>query len=97
MPLSRNFHITNTSFNAIRENKTLAKISESTVICILCISAEDLPNNDDDQGFKDLIKFWKKHGIPIAKDLLNDMDEETGIIITMTCTGNIAKGKYIII
>ena len=51
---------------------------------ILCISAEDLPNNDDDQGFKDLIKFWKKHGIPIAKDLLNDMDEETGIIKTIT-------------
>ena len=27
------FHITNISFNAIRENKILAKISESTVVC----------------------------------------------------------------
>ena len=71
-------------FIAIRENKILAKVSEYTLLCILCILAEDLPDNDDDQGFKDLIKFWKKHGIPIAKDLLNDMDEETGIIITMT-------------
>ena len=29
--LSRKFHITNMSFNAIRKNKILAKISESTV------------------------------------------------------------------
>ena len=27
------FHITDMSFNAIRENKILAKISESTVFC----------------------------------------------------------------
>ena len=31
LALFANFHITNMSFNAIRENKVLAKISESTV------------------------------------------------------------------
>ena len=45
---------------------------------MLYVSAEDLPSSEDDPGFKDLIKFWKKHGIPIAKDLLSDMDEESG-------------------
>ena len=36
MPLSRIFNVANVSFNAIRENKILAKISELTVehICI---------------------------------------------------------------
>ena len=42
------------------------------------VSAEDVQGNEHETGFKDLIKFWKKHGIPIAKDLLSDMDEETG-------------------
>ena len=31
MPLSRDFNVANTSFNAIRENKILAKISEFPV------------------------------------------------------------------
>ncbi|XP_045196144.1 uncharacterized protein LOC123551350 [Mercenaria mercenaria] len=37
--------------------------------------AEDAPNPDEG-GFKDLIKFWKKHGIPIPKDLISDMADE---------------------
>lgn len=41
------------------------------------LEAEDVPTNENDAGFKDLIKFWKKHGIPIAKDLLSDMDEQS--------------------
>lgn len=41
------------------------------------LEAEDVQGNENETGFKDLIKFWKKHGIPIAKDLLSDMDEET--------------------
>ena len=42
------------------------------------VTAEDVQGNENETGFKDLVKFWKKHGIPIAKDLLSDMDEETG-------------------
>ena len=36
LPKSRIFHITNMSFDAIRENKILAKISESTVRDYFC-------------------------------------------------------------
>ena len=47
--------------------------------CLILFNlAEDVPTNENDAGFKDLIKFWKKHGIPIAKDLLSDMDEQSG-------------------
>ena len=42
--------------------------------------AEDAPPAGDEEGFKDLIKFWKRHGIPIPKDLISDMADEKGII-----------------
>lgn len=38
--------------------------------------AEDA--GSDDPGFKDLIKYWKKHGIPIPSELLSDMADEKG-------------------
>ena len=36
MPKSRSFNVANMSFNAIRENKILSKISEFTVILDTC-------------------------------------------------------------
>ncbi|KAL4233487.1 hypothetical protein ACF0H5_008168 [Mactra antiquata] len=38
------------------------------------LEAEDA--TDDSGDFKDLIKFWKKHGIPIPKELVSDMADE---------------------
>lgn len=43
------------------------------------VSAEDAA--DDGGDFKDLIKFWKKHGIPIPKELVSDMADENGSYI----------------
>ena len=42
--LSQIFNVANTSFKAIGENKTLAKISEFTVYCWLVSSYEDCSN-----------------------------------------------------
>ena len=51
------------------------------------VSAEDVAGNDEG-GFKDLVKFWKKHGIPIPKALLSDMADENGKPSAMTITGS---------
>lgn len=43
------------------------------------VSAEDA--GGDDPGFKGLIRYWKKHGIPIPSELLSDMADEKGKVL----------------
>lgn len=52
------------------------RMSRLRVQCVQgpSVNAEDPGNNEGE--FKDLIKFWKKHGIPIPKDLISDMADE---------------------
>ena len=40
--VARIFSVANMSFNAIRENEILAKVSRFTVLCVLASSAGDL-------------------------------------------------------
>ena len=40
MPKSRNAYVANMHFNAIRENKILAKISEFTVVLIVSLTIQ---------------------------------------------------------
>ena len=46
-------------------------------ISLFSVTAEDAGSGDD-PGFKGLIRYWKKHGIPIPQELLSDMADEKG-------------------
>lgn len=39
-------------------------------------SSQEEEEDVGDTGFKDLIKYWKKHGIPIPDEIISDMADE---------------------